>query len=102
MAAAGASDPTPAPAPPPRHRRLVGLVVVFTVALFASLVGWNKAATADPGLRFSKPAVFRSGSGEEPVIRQSEYRLGREVEVDASRAARFTVVPRLTNGGQAT
>lgn len=91
--------PTPAPLPHPRHRRIIGPVVVFTVALLAGLVGWNKAATADPGLRFSEPVVFRSSPAGQPGIREFENRLGREVEIDFARAARFTVVLKLTNEG---
>jgi hypothetical protein len=94
------SVPPLAPAPPPRrHRRLLRLAVMLTVVVLGGLVGWNKAATADPGLRFSEPVVFRSEPGDDSGIRQVENRLGREVEIDFARAARFTFVLKLTNEG---
>lgn len=88
----------PPPAPSSGRRRLIGPTVAIAVALLVGAFWWNKAATADPGLRFSEPAVFLSGRGDEPGIRQFENRLGREVEVDFARAVPFTVVLKLTNG----
>lgn len=92
----------PEPEPPgwiQRRRPFIAVAGMLLLGLVVGLVRWNQLATADPGLSFSHPLVFRSEPGELGGIRTVENRLGREVEIDFVRAGRLTVILELTNGG---
>ncbi|MGH8991773.1 MAG: hypothetical protein ACRDZ7_09630 [Acidimicrobiia bacterium] len=99
-------QPAPDPPDPPerrsvasrRWRRFAGGALL--VASVASLLWWNRAVTADPGLEFNGGTnVFRAAPGDMTGITRLENTLGTEARIEFEPGGTFMAFFGLHNGG---